>query len=171
MTQQRSLRPRPGYNPGDRVPDGTMACLWGFGGAKDGKAARTAESFEREIASLKERIDILEEGRRQFRHTLTPRLLFPIEWELNRAETSLLTALYTSTNGFRSTDMLSVAINLWGKARLADPTITLRVAMSSMRRKLRDHGIRIITRCCEGYMLTEASKVLIKVAVARALNV
>jgi len=98
-------------------------------------------------------------------------LLFPIEWELNRAETSLLTALYTSTNGFRSTDMLSVAINLWGKARLADPTITLRVAMSSMRRKLRDHGIRIITRCCEGYMLTEASKVLIKVAVARALNV
>jgi DNA-binding response OmpR family regulator len=114
-----------------------------------------------ELEALRKRVEVLEQEKHDIKVALAPQLRFPRTWGLNRGEQSLLAALYSAPDGFRTKEALSLAINLWGKERRGDPTILLRVTMYSLRKKLSLEGIKIETRWCEGYVLPPESKELI----------
>jgi hypothetical protein len=119
------------------------------------------DSKERQNAELQNRIDLLEEEIRLIKKALMPRLLFPLKWNLNRGETTVLACLYTSANGFRSNELLRAVAIL---SDAADGNTLAPVRIFCLRNKLRPFGIRIVNRHSEGYILPPDAHALIKAA-------
>ncbi|OIQ65917.1 hypothetical protein GALL_525210 [mine drainage metagenome] len=119
---------------------------------------------EKREAELLTRIDTLEERLRQMKLVLMPRLLFPLDWQLNRSERDILAMLYASPNGFRSNAMLETSFEMFsGISKHAG----LGTRIYNIRKKLRRFNIVIQTRNCEGYFLTRQSVEIIRMALAR----
>ena len=120
--------------------------------------------LEQQNIALREKIDLLEEQIRQLRKTLIPRILFPLEWQLNRGESGTLASLYTAPDGFRSTETLRAASDLFGHGSGAQ---IVGVRIYTLRAKLRPFGIQIETRFAEGYQLSLTNRLLIKDAIEK----
>jgi hypothetical protein len=114
---------------------------------------------QRENAELRDRNELLEGQIRQLRKAFAPRLLFPLDWRLNRGETTVLACLYTSPDGFRSNNMLKTCAESFSANSESHEVASVRIC--SLRNKLRPFGIRIITRHSEGYILpSDAHKII-----------
>lgn len=110
------------------------------------------------------RCEELEEQLRQLHIAIMPRLLFPLAWDLNRGETSILAALYTSPDGFRTKKMLQTCSDIFGYNVPGDAIVSTRI--HGLRKKLKPFGIEITNRFAEGYSLSKPSRDIIKAAIA-----
>ena len=118
----------------------------------------------RYCAERQDRIELLEMQLWQVKKAVMPRLLFPIAWGLNHGETALLAALYTSPDGFRTSEMLATCLDVFKSRNMHDCN---GVRIHSMRKKLRPYRIRIVTRHKEGYVLPPDSRRIIADALAK----
>jgi hypothetical protein len=122
-------------------------------------------SVERQNTELRDRNELLEEQIRKLRKTLAPRLLFPLDWHLNRGETTVLACLYTSPDGFRSNIMLKACAESFSAN--SDCYQVASVRIFNLRKKLRRFGIRIITRHSEGYILPPDAHKIVEAALKK----
>jgi hypothetical protein len=122
-------------------------------------------SIEQQNAELRDRNELLEGQIRQLRKTLAPRLLFPLDWRLNRGETTVLACLYASPDGFRSNSMLKTCAESFSAT--SDGYEVASVRIFNLRNKLRAFGIRIITRHSEGYILPPDARKIIEAALKK----
>jgi hypothetical protein len=126
---------------------------------------RVMNSIEQQNAELRDRNELLEGQIRQLRKALAPRLLFPLNWRLNRGETTVLACLYTSPDGFRSNNMLKACAESFSAN--SDSYEVASVRIFNLRNKLRGFGIRIITRHSEGYILPSDAHKIIEAALKK----
>jgi hypothetical protein len=124
-----------------------------------------SNSVERQNAQLRDRNEELEEIIRKLRKTLAPRMLFPLDWHLNRGETTVLACLYTSPDGFRSNVMLRACAESFSAN--SDSYQVASVRIFNLRKKLRPFGIRIITRHSEGYILPSDAHKIVEAALRK----
>lgn len=113
-------------------------------------------------AMLREQVDLLTEQLRQIKKALMPRLLFPLEWELNRGETSILASLYASPDGFRSKEILRTAAEIFCASEDGPADSTVSVRVSAINKKLRPRGIEVSNRHSEGYYLSKDARARVK---------
>lgn len=124
--------------------------------------------MEQQNAQLRDRNELLEGQIRQLRKALAPRLLFPLDWRLNRGETTVLACLYTSPDGFRSNHMLKACAESFSATGEGYEVASVRIF--NLRNKLRAYGIRIITRHSEGYILPPDSRKIIEEALKKEIE-
>jgi len=110
----------------------------------------------------RQQYELLEDQLRQLRHAMMPRILFPERWKLNRGESSILASLYAAPDGFRSQPMLQVCFEVFARSEPGIAIVGTRIC--SLRKKLKQYGIKINTRFAEGYYLSKESISIIKAA-------
>lgn len=114
---------------------------------------------------LRERIAVLEEECREYRHAMRGSIQhkYPLEWKLTRLECKLIDALMSAPNGGRSYQALHIATLTEGRENETDPEI-IRVVICNLRRKLTPLNIVIDTIWGFGYELTDQSRIIIRIA-------
>lgn len=118
--------------------------------------------LHQEIARLRDRVAELEETLRQEREAFAPVVVFPSEWKLSAAESSLVRALYSAT--MIPNDGL---FRLVSRGRAEHSDRLHHIVIAHARAKLKPYGIKIENIHSVGYRLPPASKDIIRAAVER----
>jgi len=92
-------------------------------------------SHNKDITSLRERNDELQEQVLQLKKALVPEKQFPLDWKLEPGEHRLLMCLTSALNGFRTRDTLWIAYTDCWSLKDSNPR-TLDVRISRLRHKL-----------------------------------
>ena len=114
---------------------------------------------ERQIADLRERIEILEEENRQLRAEIRFAGPLPEGWSLSPSEQELMRALMVRP--FLSREAAVSAV-YGDRDEPENPHECIGVFMSRLRQKLRPRGIEIKTRWGFGFFLPEATRAALR---------
>ncbi|WP_267355750.1 MULTISPECIES: helix-turn-helix domain-containing protein [unclassified Methylobacterium] len=104
-------------------------------------------ALHREVANLRERVDVLEEEVRQLRDAFEPSVAMPEAWKLTKSEARLLAALARTRGGYLTKERILTA--LYG----LEPDVDMKIVdvyVCKLRRKLTDAGSAIEIRTYHG---------------------
>lgn len=113
------------------------------------------DDLHREIAELRDALDLRTEECRQLQATLLPPLAYPAAWRLTPQEAKMLSALYAAKGEARTHEALHIAVS--GIEVETDPKI-VDVYICKLRGKLKVIGVEIETIWAQGYRLTRAAR-------------
>ena len=104
-------------------------------------------ALHREVAKLRERVDVLEEEVRQLRDAFEPAVPMPEAWKLTKSEARLLSALARTRGGYLTRERILIA--LYG----LEPDVDIKIVdvfVCKLRRRLSCEGSAIEIRTFRG---------------------